>query len=111
MKVPSRLDSTRSRLALSILMLAKRGPLHTSWLGGRGRKGPDLAHGRDGAAIGDPATAGDADEVDGGGGVAALPAGLAIDLIVQHHDGQIPRLLQADGRETSHSHQHLAIAC
>ena len=43
-------------------------------------------------------------------GVARLPAGLAIDLVVQHDDGEVPGLLQADGRKTAHSHQHLAVA-
>ena len=42
--------------------------------------------------------------------MARLPAGLAIDLVVEHDDGEVPGLLQADGGETAHPHQHLAIA-
>ncbi len=41
--------------------------------------------------------------------MARLPAGFAIDLIVQHDDGEVFRLLQADGRETADPHQHLAV--
>ena len=108
MKVASRLDSTRSRLALSILTLAKRGPL-VDVLHGSG-VGLDLGHGRHRAGIRDPAGFGDADEVDGRGGVARLPAGLAIGLVVQHHDGEVGRLLQADGGKAAHPHQHLAVA-
>ncbi len=57
-----------------------------------------------------PATAGHPDQIDGGGGMARLPAGLAVDLIVQHDDGEIFGLLQADGGKTAHPHQHLAVA-
>src|SRR5450631_2070870 len=48
------------------------------------RKGLDLGHGRERAGVSDPAGTGDTDEVDGGGGMAGLPAGFAIDLIIQH---------------------------
>src|SRR5204863_6846283 len=63
-----------------------------------GREGFDFSHGRHGARIRDATRAGKADEVDGRRGVARLPAGLAIDLTVQHDDGEIFRLLQADSR-------------
>src|SRR3979411_563826 len=55
----------------------------------RRRKGFDISHGADRAGVGDPTGPGDADEVDGGRGVARLSAGLAIDLVIQHHDGKI----------------------
>src|ERR1700722_19808214 len=77
----------------------------------RGRKCLNLGRGRDGADIRYPASPGDADEVGSAGCMARLPAGFAVDLIVEHNDGQIAGLLQADGRQTAHSHQHLAIAC
>src|SRR5229473_5903958 len=60
--------------------------------------GLDIGHGRNRAGVRDPARVGDTDEVDGRRGVARLPAGFAVDLIVEHDDGEICRFLQADGR-------------
>ena len=48
--------------------------------------------------------------VGGASGVAHLSPGFAIALIVEHDDGEIARLLQADGSEAPHPHQHLAVA-
>jgi hypothetical protein len=39
-----------------------------------------------------------------------LHAGLAVVLVVLHHDRQVRRLLDRDGRERADAHQHLAIA-
>src|SRR6266404_948863 len=75
-----------------------------------GCEGLDLRHGGNGAYIRDPARLGDADEIDRARGVARLPAGFAIDLIVEHDDGEVCGFLQADGGETAHPHQHLAVA-
>src|SRR6266404_8104306 len=71
-----------------------RDVLHT------GRKRLDIGHGRDGAGIRDSASPGDPDEVDGRRGVARLPAGFAVDLVVEHDDGEIFGRLQANGCET-----------
>ena len=50
------------------------------------------------------------DEVRRRGGMAHLPTGFPIALVVEHNDREVGRLLQADGRETPHAHQHLAVA-
>jgi hypothetical protein len=39
-----------------------------------------------------------------------LHAGLAVALVVDHHDAQVRRLLHADGGERAQAHQHLAVA-
>src|SRR3954469_23925407 len=49
-------------------------------------KGLNLRHGRDGTAICNAAGFCDTWEVGAGSGVARLPAGLAIDFIVEHDD-------------------------
>src|ERR1700733_4229126 len=76
-----------------------------------GRKCLDVGHGRDRAGVRYPASLGDADQIDGRRGMARLAAGLAVDLVIQHHDGEIFGFLQANGRQTSHPHQHFAVAC
>src|SRR5947209_15871121 len=52
------------------------------------RKGFDISNSGDRAAIGDPAGPANTDEVDGCRGVARLSAGLAIDLVIEHHNGE-----------------------
>src|ERR1700722_15061987 len=76
----------------------------------RGRKCLALGHGRDGADIRYPASPGDADEVGSASGMARLPAGFAVDLVVEHNDRQIAGVFQTDSRPTAHPHPHLAIA-
>jgi hypothetical protein len=49
-------------------------------------------------------------EVHAVGGVRGLHPGLAVALVVDHHDAQVGRLLHADGGERSQPHQHLAVA-
>ena len=49
-------------------------------------------------------------QVDAVRGMRLLHAGLAVALVVDHHDGEIRRLLHADGGEQAQAHQHLAVA-
>ena len=49
-------------------------------------------------------------QIDAALGVARLHAGLAIDAVVEHDDGEIARPLDADGGERAQPHQHLAVA-
>src|SRR4051812_9211473 len=58
----------------------------------------------------DTAAARHLEQVDAAAGVARLHAGLAVKAVVEHHDGQILRLLHANGGEAAKSHQHFAIA-
>src|SRR6201987_4552976 len=55
----------------------------------RGRKRLDRGHGGDAARIRYAARFGDPDEVGIRSGMARLPAGLAIDLVFEHDDGEI----------------------
>src|SRR6202023_3465252 len=50
------------------------------------------------------------DEVDAGMSVARLHAGLAVMGIVEHDNRKVLGLLDADGGETAHAHQQIAIA-
>ena len=49
-------------------------------------------------------------EIDAGGGMARLHAGGAVVPVVEHDDREIFRLLDPDGGEAAHSHQHVAVA-
>src|SRR6516165_1988340 len=67
---------------------ARRDVLH------RGRKDLDLGHRREALGIRYAACPRDTDEISIGSRMARLPAGLAIDLVVEHDDGEVTGLLQ-----------------
>ena len=64
----------------------------------------DLHHALDAAA------ARHLQQIDAAAGVARLHAGLAIEAVVEHDDGEVAGLLHADGGEAAEPHQHLAVA-
>jgi hypothetical protein len=70
----------------------------------------DVRFGVRGTRVGKTAGFGNADEIDAGIRVARLHAGLAVMAVVEHHDGEICWLLDADRREAAEAHQHLAVA-
>ena len=59
---------------------------------------------------GEAAGLGDADEVDPHPGMARLHAGLAIMVVVQHHDREVFWKNSADGQQPANPHELLAIA-
>src|SRR5829696_5749536 len=63
----------------------------------------------DDSRIRDPAAARRRGEVGGIAGVALLAAGLAIGLVVEHGDREIPRALRRDRRQRSKAHEELAV--
>ena len=69
-----------------------------------------LSDPRNGARVLETAGQRHGDEIDARMSVARLHAGLAVVRVVEHDDGEIFRLLDADGGEAAHAHQHVAIA-